>query len=330
MRLTVAAAEFDGLTACAPGPWPLEPGAEWERTDGPLERHLTREILLFGGEDSEARLHIPLGPSGDVDAAFQCVLGDVVPTLLPHPRWDALLPALLAQAATFVRGEDRVRYGTWPSVYDSDVGGPSEALLLDGLAMWGATAFALRSARPAPSPHREETRPEAAARGCLESALSALRAGDRGAFHATLVGLQAAAMDRDLHTFGEAGPRLRAPQPPQPWLPFRPGSADPCLGGPGVLLQLLRSAIVTELPEADGRLGKRLLVLGGVPPAWWDQGDLSLEAAPTLAGPVSITARMDGGRLRVSVRAPGAEAVVVRRRDGGLHVAPGGHVDVTL
>jgi hypothetical protein len=511
VELSVEAAAFDWLTPRPLGPMPIQPMDDrWERREGLL----VREVTLFGGEDSEVNLTIPLGES--TFAGFDHVLGETVPVLLPHPRWDALLPCLLAQAATFVRADDRVHYGIFPSLYDPDVFGLEEEYLLHGLAMWGCTDFALRSFRatylqaehldknhylhdlrngltpwqterlltlcglgwsdlddrerdllegterwladrlestasgefnggsvipgllppyryggdvdfptqsltldavnamgrralrdlrgeepeneykrrilaaldglyderqslhtgpedpgdylqllaagilgPLDFFDRDDERPgrlfaQLHSEGrmamglprfdgwgegesidavyCLGTAMAALRGGDLRAFHTTLVGLQAAAMDRTLHTFREVGPLPREEKDPLPqcWLPGRRlDRTEPCLGSLGVLLQLLRSAVVTELPEADGRLGRRLLVLGGIPAAWWERGELRIEGAPTRAGRVTVVAKMGAG-LQVRVDAPGADAVVIRSPDGALHDLPGGCHEVTL
>ncbi|GEM_PF-2628417 len=519
VTVAVAVGEFEWLTSLPPGPDVVasaDPDG-WSVEDGPYERRLTRAVHLFGGEDSVVRFRIPLPATRSPDVAFERVLGEAVPALLPHPRWDALLPALLAQAATFVRGGDRVRYGVYPSLYDPDVFGLEEEYLLHGLALWGCTDAALRSFRATYlqadhldhahylhdlrnglTPWQTERllslaglgwsdlsdreralldgtaawlrarRVQAASEGvlegllppyryggdvdfptqsltidavaaaglraladlrgdtatadeataykarilevlddlhdgerqvlhtgpedpgdylqllaagilapldffdpddvrlprlleqlrregrtamglprfdgwgggesvdavyCLGIALHALRSGDVEAFHTTLLGLAGAAMDRTLHTFREVGPLPRPEPDPTPrcWLPGRRlDRSEPCLGSLGVLLQLLRGAVVTELPDPDGRAGTRLLVLGGVPATWWDEGDLRLEGAPTRAGRVTVTASRRADGLRVTVEAPGARAIVVRGPDGRRHELPGGTHEVTL
>ena len=520
VKLTAASADFAWTTPRPPGPWPLSPvePSAWERSLRAGERTLTRELSV-GREGVEVRFTIPLGPARDPDEAFARVLGARVACRLPgRAGW---VDSLLAQAATFVRGNDRVRYGTFPSLYDPDVFGLEEETLLAGLALWGCTDAALRSFRatyltaehldPAHylhdlrfgivawqaerlltlcglgwsdldareqalieraaawvrerragtaggawegepvlpgllPPHRyggdvgfrtqslsldavaamglraladlradPDLRAEAAAYrvrvlevldhlfdgerqalhtgredpgdyfqllACgvlapldlfgpgdahlprlleqlegegrmalgmprfdgwgpgesvdavygLGSALFALRIGDLGRFEVALAGLAAVAMDRDLHTFREVGPLGAArDRLPQCWLPGRRlDRTEPCLGALGVLLQLLRSAVVTELPDADGRLGRRLLVLGGVPASSWGDGPLELHGAPTRAGRVTVVARPSAGGLRVFVDAPGAEAVVIRGPDGALTEVAGGRHEVTL
>ena len=115
-----------------------------------------------------------------------------------------------------------------------------------------------------------------------------------------------ATLDPEVLTCREVGPLLSRPrEAPEGFLPGRRLSqSEPCVGGPGMLLQLLRHALVTELPEPDGRLGRRLRFLAGAPAAWRAPG-LVAEGLPTRAGPVSLRWGPEG----FEVHAPGAEGL---------------------
>jgi hypothetical protein len=145
--------------------------------------------------------------------------------------------------------------------------------------------------------------------------------GQRDTFVDLLGALTGVAMDQEVHTFREVGPILDAPMEwPEPFVPGRRlAQAEPCIGGVGVALSLTRHALVTELPDDDGRSGPRLRLLAGIPPEWYD-ATLAIERAPTLAGPVSL--HLERGRL--SVEAEGAESVEVVMRDGSVVTHAGG------
>lgn len=147
------------------------------------------------------------------------------------------------------------------------------------------------------------------------------------AFRRLLGALTKLAMDPEVHTFGEVSPLLDAPvSSPDPFVPGRRlAQAEPCAGGVGVALQLWRDAMVTELPDADGRHGRGLLLLAGMPHAGY-AGSFSIERAPTLAGPVSLS--LSRGRLQVD--APGATAVEVALRWGGRITRRGGRFSVKV
>ncbi|MEZ4475624.1 MAG: hypothetical protein R3F60_33470 [bacterium] len=145
---------------------------------------------------------------------------------------------------------------------------------------------------------------------------NALRAGRRGVFQAGLLGLLTAAMDREVHTFREVGPINLLPDPGWHSLPgCRLSQSDPCVGGLGVALMLLRQALVLELPEADGALGRRLRLCAGLLPAWWD-APFAVEGLPSLAGPVDVA--WDPAR-GLRVHAPGAAAVEWVDAAGAVH-----------
>jgi hypothetical protein len=120
-------------------------------------------------------------------------------------------------------------------------------------------------------------------------------------------------------TAREVSPLVGRPAGEEGFLPGRRLSqSEPCIGTPGMLLQLLRGALVTELPEVGGRLGRRLRVLGGLPPAWRQEGG-SVTGLPTRAGPVDLSWTAHGA----VVHAPGAESVEIVGADGCIEKKPG-------
>ncbi len=103
------------------------------------------------------------------------------------------------------------------------------------------------------------------------------------------------------------------------------------MGGLGVALQLVRDAVLTELPEADGQLGCRLRLLAGVNPgSWASRRRLRLVGAPTLAGPLSLEVEPRGDVLRVTVDAPLADAIEVVERLGAVHGLRSGQATVEV
>ena len=149
--------------------------------------------------------------------------------------------------------------------------------------------------------------------------LNALRAGRREVFWEGLNALVDDAMDPDAFCFREVSPIPACPLPPGPEVVVpgrRLSQSEPCVGGVGVALQLIRHAIVCELPEPDGRLGRRIRCLAGAPDGWWESG-LHVVDAPTLAGPVTVRLAPGGP---AQVYAPGAEAIELVGRDGAIRV----------
>ncbi|MCB9526643.1 MAG: hypothetical protein H6702_25150 [Myxococcales bacterium] len=122
--------------------------------------------------------------------------------------------------------------------------------------------------------------------------LRALRLGQRERFWRGLDGLVRWARCPDAGTWREVGPIRTAPRPPEPLIPGRRLSqSEPCLGSLGVYLQCLRHALVTPLPDADGRLTGRLRVGAGLLPEWRGQ-PLRAEGLGTLGGRVDLA--LDG------------------------------------
>ena len=145
---------------------------------------------------------------------------------------------------------------------------------------------------------------------------NALRQGRRSVFRAGLLALLTAAMDREVFTFREVGPIQLTEEDAGHWLPGRRLSrSEPCVGSLGVALQLIRNALVCELPDPDGGLGRRLLVAGGVLPEWW-QAPFEVRGLPTLAGPVDVIWHPAAG---LRVYAPGAEGVDWVDADDRVH-----------
>ncbi len=146
--------------------------------------------------------------------------------------------------------------------------------------------------------------------------LNALRAGRREIFWTGLLGLISHGMDRKSCTFREVGPIQR--QAPRVLEGHRPGRrlsrSEPCVGGLGMALQLIRNAIICELPDKQGRLSGRLRILGGILPGWWEQG-LRLENAPSFGGRVSVILEPDGD---LRIEAPEAEGLEVMTPNGEL------------
>ncbi|MBI5516157.1 MAG: hypothetical protein HY909_20400 [Deltaproteobacteria bacterium] len=147
--------------------------------------------------------------------------------------------------------------------------------------------------------------------------LDQLLRGRREVFWTGLCGLLGSAMDPVAMAFREVSDAL--PPGAATWLPeLLPrrllGQAEPCVGGVGVALQLLRASLLCEEPDEHGLPSKRLRVLPAPLPSWWWGGDLHLTDAPSAAGPVTL--RVDNrlalcGEVTVTVTAPGAEALTV-------------------
>ena len=162
--------------------------------------------------------------------------------------------------------------------------------------------------------------------------LQALRDGRRDTFWTGLAALLSLAMDRDVCTFREVSPL--------PWasdrgvaaqLPLsRLMASEPCSGGVGVALLLVRHALVTEMPESHGRPMRRIRLLGGVPRQWWRGVPFHLEDAPTLAGRVSVRITGAAGAERLRYKAPGADVVEILLPSGRLLTLPGGDHEVSL
>ncbi len=157
--------------------------------------------------------------------------------------------------------------------------------------------------------------------GLLREPLTAggLPAGNRRRFGEALRTAVTATLDPDVLTCREVGPlRERRRALPEGFVPGRRLSqSEPCVAGVGLLLQLLRSALVTELPGPDGRLGRRLRLFAGAPTEW--RQDLELRGLPTRAGRLDV--RRAAGRLHLS--APSAEAFEIVAADGSTRVVPG-------
>lgn len=147
--------------------------------------------------------------------------------------------------------------------------------------------------------------------------LRALRQGRRAVFWTGLCGMIAHAMDPAAATFREVSP-LQAQAPVWGHDTMLPGRnlarSAPCVGGVGVVLQLIRHALITEMPGPDGRLTRRLKCLAGVPPSWWLAGRLCFGPAPTHGGVVRVEALVEGAsqeRVAVRVEAPDADNVEI-------------------
>lgn len=152
--------------------------------------------------------------------------------------------------------------------------------------------------------------------------LRALRIGRRETFWTGLLGMVGHGMDPTNHTFREVGPIAApgAPVPAPPTLPLlRLDQSEPCVGPVGVVLQLVRHALVSEWPGP----GRHLRLLGGMLPDWWRER-VALEHAPTSAGPVSLHVEPDGTTVRVTVDAPGAAVLDIVDPHGHVHRRPGG------
>jgi hypothetical protein len=120
---------------------------------------------------------------------------------------------------------------------------------------------------------------------CHGYLINALRRGQVDIFHAGLCGLFAHAFDRELFTAREVGPIQIGRRDDGHWLPGRRLSrSEPCVGSVGVALMLLRHALVTEMGP------NHLRCFGGLLPEWRTEA-LSVEAMPTLYGPVSLAWR---------------------------------------
>ncbi|MSP72057.1 MAG: hypothetical protein EXR76_07735 [Myxococcales bacterium] len=142
--------------------------------------------------------------------------------------------------------------------------------------------------------------------------LNALHTGDRERFWTGLCGLVAVTMDPEVFTFREVSPIGRAPLRAETFLPGHPAThSEPFIGGPAVALRLLRHALITELPDLDGRSGGVVRVLAGALPSFFD-GPMHVTRAPTLAGPVTLRTSPQGdGKIEVFVSAPGARAIEI-------------------
>lgn len=162
--------------------------------------------------------------------------------------------------------------------------------------------------------------------------LQALRNGRRDTFWTGVAALLSLTMDRDVCTFREVSSL--------PWaggadmsttLPVaRLSASEPCAGGVGAALMLLRHALVTEVPEANGRPGRRLRLLAGVPRVWWRGTPFHLTGAATMAGPVSLWVSGPAGAEQLRYDAPGAESVEVMTPAGRPILLPGGRHAVKL
>jgi hypothetical protein len=147
--------------------------------------------------------------------------------------------------------------------------------------------------------------------------LRALRLGRREVFVRGLRALVGLSMDPEVFTFREVAP-VHGASPC--WgaefaLPgCSLGRSEPCVGSPGVGLQLVRHALVTERLGQDGQPGASLLALWGAPDEWWSSGaPLRFGPVPTCGGPVSLSLVWAWeGRCALSVEAPGAREVEVR------------------
>ncbi len=147
-----------------------------------------------------------------------------------------------------------------------------------------------------------------------------LEVGRRGEFFDGLCALRELAMDSVARTFREVSPAQPAPAWAEARVPGRRlAQAEPCCGGPGVVLMLLRQALAHELRGADGRPTGRLRLLGGVPQAWLDE-TLQFGQAPSWSGPWSLELE----RRVLTVETP--EGGVVALPDGDRLIAPGRQV----
>ena len=143
-----------------------------------------------------------------------------------------------------------------------------------------------------------------------------LEVGRRDDFWRGLCALRDLAMDPDTRTFREVSPAAEPPAWAEARVPARRlGQAEPCVGGPGVVLMLLRQALVHELRGAEGRPTGEVRVFGGVPEAWLSQ-TLEFGPAPTWSTPVTI--RLHAGTLEID--SPGG---VLALPTGDVPLAPG-------
>ncbi len=146
--------------------------------------------------------------------------------------------------------------------------------------------------------------------------LHLLEVGRRAEFWSGLCALRDRAMDPETLTFREVSPALEPPAWAEARVPARRlAQAEPCVGGPGVVLQLLRGALVHEIRGPDGRPDGRVRVLAGVPPDWLD-AHLQFGPAPSWGGPVHLELR-DGV---LDIDSPGGEVALPDRT---LALAPG-------
>ena len=146
--------------------------------------------------------------------------------------------------------------------------------------------------------------------------LHLLEVGRRADFWTGLCALRDRAMDPETLTFREVSPALAPPPWAEARVPARRlAQAEPCVGGPGVVLQLLRCALAHEMRGADGRPDGRVRLLAGIPPGWLE-AELQFGPAPSWGGPVQLELR--GGVL--DVESPGGEVALPGRT---LALAPG-------
>jgi hypothetical protein len=102
--------------------------------------------------------------------------------------------------------------------------------------------------------------------------------------------------------------------------------ADPCTAGPSVMLKHMRAMLLLEELDQDDLPTGVLLVLAGVPDAWFDPGK-AIEALrmPSFYGPISISC-VSGDDVRIHIEAPQGSAKGLRTIE--LPMPAGGEADV--
>ncbi len=163
--------------------------------------------------------------------------------------------------------------------------------------------------------------------------MQCLRAGRRDLFWTGTAALLSLAMDRDVCTFREVSmlPWARPADSVPSHVPSsRLLASEPCAGGVGVALLLLRHALVTEMPDADGRPRNRLRLLGGVPRTWWRGVPFHVRDAPTRMGPVSLDVSGPAGAEVLRFEVPEGIAVEVVEPGGRVRKLDGGRQEVRL
>ena len=147
--------------------------------------------------------------------------------------------------------------------------------------------------------------------------LDKLHGGENGVFWQGLCALLGSAMDPAVSTFREVSELLgpgEAPRFDEP-LPGRLlGQSEPCVGGIGVALQLIRHTLLAEVPDGWGLPSRRVRILPAPLPGWWTGGDFHLVSAPTAGGPVTLRVEnrlVSHGEIHVRIEGREVEAFLL-------------------
>jgi hypothetical protein len=163
----------------------------------------------------------------------------------------------------------------------------------------------------------------------MDTFMAALWAGDRAGFLAGVTALEAL-LDREVMVHRDPGDPARAWTPIDDLAPVVPPDPQPSLLAMGVHLSMLRHAMLTEPPDRAGSRRTTLRLFSGLPADVWGHPTRMMDA-PTLMGPVSLSMDpTEDGRVKVKIKAPGAERIELVPPLGEPILLPGGSHSVVV